>query len=369
MSNARRFRRVSEEKLNELKQEKFKKRTFAKLQWAVKAYRDWCSNRMNDPAGFDGRFYESDIDRVELLERDSFEFAMCSFIAEVRKAKDGSEYPGKTLYHLVVSIQKFVNHKGKNWKLIEGSQFGKLRNVLDNLMKERAKNNIGNVKRQAHVLSYDVENQLWESGLLGEENPDQLRRTVLFLIGLNIGLRAGDEHHALRRDTPDLPSQLSFRRNDRGVRCLVYQEDTTSKTNDGGLNHMRKERKIVWVYPSENKVHCPVRIIDKYVSLLPVAKKDTKKPNFYLRSLEKYTPAQWYGEQIVGLNTLKKVVSEMSKQANLDGFLGGLSLHCLHASRMANYDWRFETLPFGIFWSNLDTMGLETYPRTYSGQI
>ena len=51
--------------------------------------------------------------------------------------------------------------------------------------------------------------------------------------------------------------------------------------------------------------------------------------------------------------------------------LGGLSLHLNHliASRMANYDWRFETLPFGIFWSNLDTMGLETYPRTYSGQI
>ena len=46
-------------------------------------------------------------------------------------------------------------------------------------------------------------------------------------------------------------------------------------------------------------------------------------------------------------------------------FLGGLSLHLNHliASRMANYDWRFETLPFGIFWSNLDTMGLETYPR------
>ena len=36
------------------------------------------------------------------------------------------------------------------------------------------------------------------------------------------------------------------------------------------------------------------------------------------------------------------------------------------ASRAANYDWPFGTLPFGLFGSNLDTRDLETYPRTYS---
>ena len=52
-------------------------------------------------------------------------------------------------------------------------------------------------------------------------------------------------------------------------------------------------------------------------------------------------------------------------------FLGGLSLPLNHliASRMANYDWPFGTLPFGLFWSNLDTRDLETYPRTYSGHF
>ena len=47
-------------------------------------------------------------------------------------------------------------------------------------------------------------------------------------------------------------------------------------------------------------------------------------------------------------------------------FLGGLSLHLNHliASRVANYDWPFGTLPFILFCSNLDTRDLETYPRT-----
>ena len=49
----------------------------------------------------------------------------------------------------------------------------------------------------------------------------------------------------------------------------------------------------------------------------------------------------------------------------------GLSLHLNHliASHAANYDWPFGTLPFGLFWSNLDTRDLETYPRTYSGNF
>ena len=52
-------------------------------------------------------------------------------------------------------------------------------------------------------------------------------------------------------------------------------------------------------------------------------------------------------------------------------FLGGLSLNLNHliASRMANYNWPFGTLPFEFFWSNLDTKDLETYPRTYSSHF
>ena len=54
-----------------------------------------------------------------------------------------------------------------------------------------------------------------------------------------------------------------------------------------------------------------------------------------------------------------------------DMFLGGLSLHLNHliASRMANYNWPFGTLPFGLFGSNLDTRDLETYSRPYSGHF
>ena len=79
------------------------------------------------------------------------------------------------------------------------------------------------------------------------------------------------------------------------------------------------------------------------------------------------------------LQTLKVYkTTRLSKYVVLDRYMLNqacifrwLSLHLNHliASRTANYDWPFGTLPFGLFGSYLDTRDLETYPRTYSGHF
>ena len=122
------------------------------------------------------------------------------------KVKDGSDYPGKTLYEMVTSIQKFLHQNGLPWKLIDGPEFISVRTVLDNVIKERASMNIGMVTKQAQFISTEIESEMWERGILGEANPDQLRETVLFLLGINLGLRAG-EHYDLCRDSNEKPSQ------------------------------------------------------------------------------------------------------------------------------------------------------------------
>ena len=43
----------------------------------------------------------------------------------------------------------------------------------------------------------NLEEKLWKDSLLGEDTPDKLCSTVLFSLGINLGLRAGDEHHDL----------------------------------------------------------------------------------------------------------------------------------------------------------------------------
>ena len=51
-------------------------------------------------------------------------------------------------------------------------------------MKERARGNVGMVKCQAEFISVDYENELWRSGVLGEDSPEKLSDTVLFLLGI-----------------------------------------------------------------------------------------------------------------------------------------------------------------------------------------
>ena len=176
------------------------------------------------------------------------------------------------------------------------------------------------MKRQAEVISKEHENELWRLNVLGKDTPDKLRQTVLFMIGIHFGLQAGDEHYDLCREAPGKYSQFSLQRNKNGDCCVVYTEDTVTKTNDGGLASLHKDCKVVWMYPSNNVNRCPVRLFDKYLSLCPQIKSDKCKANFYLRNMNKPNPAQWYTRQVVGQNTLRKTVKEMLKSAKLDGY-------------------------------------------------
>ena len=304
------------------------------MQWGIKTFKEWRRSKLMESGVVDVKLLEVDVDLVNSLTKEELSYALCKFIAEVTK-KDGTDYPGKTLYELIVSIQKYLNQKNIPWKLIDDPSFLDVKTVLDNVMKERALANIGMVKKQAEFITEEYENQLWRSGTLGEDTPEKMHNTVLFLLGINLALRAGDEHYDLRRDSPDRKSQISFERNtESGKRCLVYREDTVTKTNDGELSNLKKERKVVWVFPSTAINWCPVRLVDKYISLCPEKTKTGKKEKFYLRPLEKVNPAQWFGEQPVGNDTLSKMVRKLLKNCNLDGYFTNHSLRRTSATHL-----------------------------------
>ena len=260
----RKFKRVPTAKLSELKMKHLKKRTFNKMQWGVRAFSEWRLSKLSEIENYDELVFESDLKNVSGLTKQGLIHSLCMFIPEVTKVKDGSDYPGKTLYEMITSIQKYLHQNNLPWKLIDGPEFIDVKMVFDNVMKESATNNIGMVKKQAQFISLDIENDMWEKGVLGESTPDKLRETVLFLLGINLGLRAGYKHYSLRHDAHDKPSQLSFERSENNKRCLVYREDSVTKTNDGGIASLKKERKVVWIFPNEQNVNrCTVRLVDK----------------------------------------------------------------------------------------------------------
>ena len=107
---------------------------------------------------------------------------------------DGSLFPGKTVYDLVVSVQMHLETYGFAWRLIDGEEFTELKYTLDNIMKQRVTDGIGLTTKQAEVLSVSDEEFLWLNGFLGKSNAEQLLNTVVFMLGLSCALRAGKEH-------------------------------------------------------------------------------------------------------------------------------------------------------------------------------
>ena len=152
----------------------------------------------------------------------------------------------------------------------------------------------------------------WES--VRWRHPDKLRNTTL--IGVNCTLRAGDEHYGSHRPSGCTGSQFSFEYNSEGVRWLIYREESVSKTNRGGLKDMKKEWKIVWGKTNADKRRCPVRIIEKYMSILLLT---GSKPNLYLQLMHKTKPNCWYSTVPIDINALLKVVGIMLRDASLDG--------------------------------------------------
>ena len=174
VSRMRSFKRLSDDKIHELSRNNLKKRTEAKMFWGVRAYREWRLARLNDVVDFDVKIFEANLDTLATLTKENFEYTMCRFIPEVTKLNGSGDYPDKSLYQLCVTIQIFLNQNGIPWMVVEGSDFCQLRSVLDNVMKQRANANLGTVAHQASVISYDLENEMWSKGVLGEDSPDKL---------------------------------------------------------------------------------------------------------------------------------------------------------------------------------------------------
>ena len=178
------FHKVSSQRIDQIKVKTIKKRSETKMWWAVRAYQQWRTNRLRDSQNLNIDIFDSNLENLCNLSKQNLENVLCIFIAEVKKV-NGEEYPGKTLYQLIVSIQWYLNENDIGWKLVDGPDFKNLRVVLDNLIQERALQNIGTTKKQAQFIPLNFENELWEKGILGEDTPEKLRSTVLFLIGIN----------------------------------------------------------------------------------------------------------------------------------------------------------------------------------------
>ena len=105
-------------------------------------------------------------------------------------------YPPDTLYCLCCSLFRALKENDcADIKPFEDPTFAAFNSRLDARMKALKSTGEYQIHR-AEVISKDLEDILWQKGLLGESTPLQLLDTLVFYIGLYFALRSGQEHCA-----------------------------------------------------------------------------------------------------------------------------------------------------------------------------
>ena len=219
------------DKIHELSYKNFSDMSKKKMLWVVNLFNDWRINRMKQVL-VERQIRDTDLAFVNQFSEGDLAYCLCRFICEIKKI-DGDDYPPNTLREIVIMIQMYLHQNGLFWKLLDGEEFIGLRNVLDNTMKERHALGLG-VRESCTVITVEKENELFACGALGEENPEQLLRTVIYLMGLHLALRGGVEYTRLRR--PGFNCQIVTEVDEStGKEMLIYREDPLQKTNPGGV--------------------------------------------------------------------------------------------------------------------------------------
>ena len=165
-------------------------------------------------------------------------------------------------------------------------------------------------KRKSEVITQEMEEILWERGLLGDSSPQVSLDTIVYLIGYCFALRSGEEHRRLRHEpSMEPPNEVPY---------LVYKED--------GL----KQRKLI---PKEvvhhantgNSSRCLVRL---YNSLCP-----TNRPanSFYLTPFVKPRYDCWYRATPMGHNKLADVIPRLMRSAGIKGYFTDHSLRVINS--------------------------------------
>ena len=140
------------------------------------------------------------------------------FLHEIRR-KDGAQYRAKTIFEFLLCIQTaFEVQRNVRHCFLKDTKFVCVKNACDNVMKALQKKvlvrqsifycelycmillpNLGNCPKKVDVVTELMEDSLWNLELLGSSSPKILLRTLVFSLGLKLGLRKG-EHRLLRRN-------------------------------------------------------------------------------------------------------------------------------------------------------------------------
>lgn len=314
---------LSENEIAKKVEESTPENTRKKCKWAIKVFMEWKQARIENLELDDLNVYKS----IEEMDKSDWNFLLKRFVFEVRK-QTGERYPPKSLYDLYAMLNFYIQKQlDKKWSLFSDIDFSEARKCLEAAMKETSAMGILSGTRRSNSISNENEMQLWETGILGKDNPRQLQNTVIYMIGIHFCIRGGRELRRLRFGSN---AQIKLGEDQNNHSCLIYREDV-SKCNQGGIRSIGQAPKFVYCYHNNaNHDRCLPCLFELFLSKRP---SDFDSEALFLTPVSNpKDPQKWYKKCALGHNSFDNIVKTLTSE--LRGRFTNQSLRRTGATRL-----------------------------------
>ena len=225
------------------------------------------------------------------------------FADEARKT-DGSYYPGKTVYHILAGLHRYMrslNPSCPNF-LSDGPHF---RSIHDAFVTERGNAAEYKIHRS---LSKEEQDKLLASDTLSIDTPDALLKALFVLNAKSFGLHSAEHQGRLK---------LSYLKRMTDPLRYVYREQPAEAVSVSSMSRAKADKTVHALAGAQDAGNlCPVHVLDFYLKKIPP--EAFEKDVFYLHPVKEWTSSEhWFTLRPMGRSAIAKLVGEI--RATLPG--------------------------------------------------
>uniref|UniRef100_A0A8C2XL09 TRASH domain-containing protein n=1 Tax=Cyclopterus lumpus TaxID=8103 RepID=A0A8C2XL09_CYCLU len=205
--------------------------------------------------------------KEDVVQCDSAElsFALAHFIRDVRRP-NGEAYRPDSIFYLCLGIQQYLFIKGRIENIFTDELYSQFATKISCLVSPP----LG-----APVSSRVVESYLWECKQLGAYSPIVLLNTLLFFCAKHFGFTTLAQHQGLSFTNFTRHSKPCYRAGK--THSLRHHRSSTATKRQG-----EEEGDLEMLEDVSNRLHCPVRLYEFYLSRCPESMK-TRTNVFFLQ--------------------------------------------------------------------------------------
>ncbi|XP_035378726.1 zinc finger MYM-type protein 2 isoform X2 [Electrophorus electricus] len=240
--------------------------------------------------------------------------ALCRFVQQVRRPS-GERYAPDSVLYLCLSIQKYLQDKGRPDDLFNDPCYSMFGEELNKVLKDWQPS----VLPDGSLWGRVEESCLWSSGQLGEHSASVLLRSLVYLNTKYFGLRTVEQHLRLSFANVYRPSSSKPHSHDTTV-CICIPSISQDQHEPTGSKRRRKERgdsnfelEDSW----RGSAHCPVRkhecrLYELYLSKCPESVR--QRTDFFYVTSELSSEAEgalWFSSTPLEKRVLEGVLTQV----------------------------------------------------------